>query len=55
VVESGVVPYATRDSRVGTAPSCCSKGYPDPGYRQNIIESYKVSPQEHNLYIANNI
>jgi hypothetical protein len=28
VVESGVVPYATRDSRVGTTSSCCSKGYP---------------------------
>jgi hypothetical protein len=28
VVESGVVPHVTRDSRVGTASSCCSKGYP---------------------------
>jgi hypothetical protein len=28
VVESGVVYHATRDSRVGTASSCYSKGYP---------------------------
>jgi hypothetical protein len=28
VVESGAVHYVTRDSRVGTASSCCSKGYP---------------------------
>jgi hypothetical protein len=28
VVGSGVVCHATRDSRVDTAPSYCSKGYP---------------------------
>jgi hypothetical protein len=28
VVGSGVVHHVTRDSRVGTAFSCCSKGYP---------------------------
>jgi hypothetical protein len=28
VVESGAVHHATRDSRAGTAPSYCSKGYP---------------------------
>jgi hypothetical protein len=28
VVELGVVPHVIRDSRVGTASSCCSKGYP---------------------------
>jgi hypothetical protein len=28
VVGSGVVHHATRDSRVGTISSCCSKGYP---------------------------
>jgi hypothetical protein len=28
VVESGAVHYVTRDSRVGTASSCCIKGYP---------------------------
>jgi hypothetical protein len=28
VVESGVVHHMTRDSRVGTASSCCRKGYP---------------------------
>jgi hypothetical protein len=28
VVGSGAVHHATRDSRAGTAPSYCSKGYP---------------------------
>jgi hypothetical protein len=28
VVESGAVHHVTRDSRVGTASSCCRKGYP---------------------------
>jgi hypothetical protein len=28
VVGSGAVYHATRDSRVGTTPSYCSKGYP---------------------------
>jgi hypothetical protein len=28
VVRSGAVRHATRDSRVGTAPSYCIKGYP---------------------------
>ena len=28
VVESGAVHHMTRDSRVDTASSCCSKGYP---------------------------
>jgi hypothetical protein len=28
VVGSGAVHHASRDSRVGTASSCCSKGYP---------------------------
>jgi hypothetical protein len=28
VVGSGAVHHATRDSRMGTASLCCSKGYP---------------------------
>jgi hypothetical protein len=28
VVESGAVHHVTRDSHVGTASSCCRKGYP---------------------------
>jgi hypothetical protein len=34
VVRSDAAHYATRDSRVGTASSYCSKGYPVSGYRQ---------------------
>jgi hypothetical protein len=42
VVGSGVVYHATRDSRVGTVPSHCSKGYPCfrvPTVRMNIFVS----------------
>jgi hypothetical protein len=37
VVESDAVHHVTRDSRVGTASSCCRKGYPVSGYRQRGI------------------
>jgi hypothetical protein len=33
---SGAVYDVTIDSRVGTVPSHCSKGYPDSGYRHLV-------------------
>jgi hypothetical protein len=43
VVESGVVHHVTRDSRVGTASSCCSKGYPYFRVPTMIIASIIIS------------
>jgi hypothetical protein len=52
VVGSGVVHHATRDSHVGTASSCCSKGYPcfrvltvAPGLALGEDTSLQVGPK----------
>jgi uncharacterized CHY-type Zn-finger protein len=40
MVRSGVVHHATRDSRVGIACSCCSKGYPCFRVPTNTLQIY---------------
>jgi hypothetical protein len=52
VVRSGAAHYATRDSRVGTASSYCSKGYPcfrvltvAPGPNSGEDTSLQVGPK----------
>jgi hypothetical protein len=50
VVESGVVHHVTRDSRVGIASSCCSKGY--PCYRVPTVAPGPTSGEDANLQVG---
>jgi hypothetical protein len=50
VVESGVVHHVTRDSRVGTASSCCSKGY--PCFRLPIVAPGPTSGEDTSLQVG---
>jgi hypothetical protein len=50
VVGSGAVHHATRDSRVGTASSCCSKGY--PYFRVPIVAPKPTSGEDTSLQVG---
>jgi hypothetical protein len=50
VVGSGVVHHAARDSRVGTASSCCSKGY--PCFRVPIVALEPTSGEDTSLQVG---
>jgi hypothetical protein len=50
VVGSGVVYHATRDSRVGTASSYCSKGY--PCFRVPTVAPGPISGEDTSLQVG---
>jgi hypothetical protein len=47
---SGAVCHVTRDSRVGTAPSYCSKGY--PYFRVSTVASGPTSGEDTSLQVG---
>jgi hypothetical protein len=50
VVGSGAVHHETRDSRVGTASSYCSKGY--PSFRVSTVAPGPTSGEDTNLQVG---
>jgi hypothetical protein len=50
VVESGAVHHVTRESRVGTASSCCRKGY--PYFRVPTVAPGPTSGENASLLVA---
>jgi hypothetical protein len=50
VVGSGVIYHATRDSRMGTVPSHCSKGY--PYFRVPTVAPGPISGEDTSLQVG---